>query len=266
MTDMIGDYEKWLRRLRRADYTVEQYIYLLRRMDREMPEGVVCCGGEDLASWIYDKPRADSTYSHYTTVVRGFGRWLVDQERLDFHTSDELPDVDSDSPQIRPATEAEFATIRSQAPDPWIDLYELGGWAGLRCIEMHNLKREDMNEQEMKILGKGSKWRTVPTHPLLWERFAARPSGPLARGRDGSPLSRSQVIQRGDYHLRKLVAGISMHQLRKRFATKAYKDSNHNIRLVQHLLGHRYVSTTQRYLGVDGDEAAAVVTGMRVAA
>lgn len=273
MTDLIGEYGKWLARphrgKKRGEYTIEQYMGLLRRMDREMPCGVASATLDELVEWIYGGTRGDTTHAHYTTIVKGFAAWATDPHigRLDFHFADELPEVTANSAEIRPATEAEFADIRGRAVDPWLDLYELAGWAGLRCVEICRVEREHMTKDETRVLGKGSKWRAVPTHPILWERFAGRSAGPLARGRDGVPLSRTQVIASGDRYLRRgLGLRISMHQLRKRFAQQVYRESGHDIRLVQYLLGHRFVNTTQRYLGVDGAEAAAVVGRLKVIA
>lgn len=268
MTDLIAEYEASLRRRRRSDETIRQYINALRRMERGLPAGVVRCTPDELADWIYNGRRSETTHTYYSSVVRGFGKWLTDPKDpwLDWHASEDLPEAVPDTAFIRPATEAEFAEIRARAVAPWIDLYELAGWGGLRCIEIHRLDRKHLTREEIRILGKGGKWRTVPTHPDIWTRFADRPAGPIARDRDGTPLNRAQVIARGDYQLRKLGVGVTMHQLRKRFATRVYKESDHNIRLVQLLLGHANVNTTQRYLGVDAEEATDVVTRLTVAA
>lgn len=42
---------------------------------------------------------------------------------------------------------------------------------------------------------------------------------------------------------------ISTHSFRKTFASKVYTDSGYNVRLVQQLLQHSSITTTQRYLG-----------------
>jgi integrase/recombinase XerC len=257
--DLIAEFERYLRQVRRAETTVNHYVKLLRRMDREMPFGVATATKEEMESWIFTDRRSDTTVGHYVTVLRSFGTWATGPgERLNFCAADELPEISPDSKDIRPATEAEFAAIR-RLPAPWVDLYELAGLAGLRSIEISRIRRQDITETEMRIYGKGSKWRTVPTNPDLWQRFANRPAGPLARDAKGVPLTNSQVFCRGWYHLHAAGFSVSMHQLRKRFAAAVYRASGHDIRLVQHLLGHASVATTQRYLGVDGDRAAEVV-------
>jgi site-specific recombinase XerD len=63
-------------------------------------------------------------------------------------------------------------------------------------------------------------------------------------------------------HVGKLVAaalgpGWSMHKLRHRFATRAYRHGGRNLRAVQALLGHSSVATTERYTAVDDDEIRA---------
>lgn len=260
MPDLIAEFEQHLRRLRRTEITIAHYMRILRRMDREMPCGVVTATKEEMADWIFAGERTDTTVGHYITVLKSFGKWATDPRapRLEWCAADDLAAISPDSKEIRPATEAEFAGIR-QLADPWTDLYELAGLGGLRSIEISRIDRAHLSEKEMRIYGKGSKWRTVPTHPDLWARFADRPAGPLARDQHGVPLTNAQVYCRGDYYLRRGGFAISMHQLRKRFATVVYRESGHDIRLVQYLLGHANVSTTQRYIGVDGDRAAEVV-------
>lgn len=264
MTGLLDDYEAHLRRVRRTPATIDNYIRILRRMDRDLPCGVAEATLEELEGWIFEPGRTETTYCHYVTIARTFGKWATDprDQRLEWHASEDLPDVTPDSEEIRPATEQEFAEVMRRAAAPWLDLYYLAGWAGMRSIEIHRIERQHLTEKELRIFGKGNKWRAVPTHPILWERFSGRPAGPLARNVDGKPLSNAQVIGRGNYYLRKLDLNVSMHMLRKRFASAVYEASGHDIRLVQHLLGHKYVSTTQKYLGVDGARAASVVTGL----
>lgn len=47
---------------------------------------------------------------------------------------------------------------------------------------------------------------------------------------------------------------VSTHSFRKYFATSIYKNNQHDIRLVQQLLQHAHVTTTQAYVGVGSEE------------
>ena len=57
---------------------------------------------------------------------------------------------------------------------------------------------------------------------------------------------------------------LATHSLRKSFAQRVYEQSG-DIYLVQELLGHRSVATTEKYLGVNYADARAAVEGMALA-
>ena len=58
---------------------------------------------------------------------------------------------------------------------------------------------------------------------------------------------------------------LATHSLRKSFAQRVYEQSN-DIYLVQELLGHKNVATTQKYLGVNYADAREAVEGMALGA
>jgi integrase/recombinase XerC len=52
--------------------------------------------------------------------------------------------------------------------------------------------------------------------------------------------------------------GWTLHTLRHRFATRAYRGSR-NLRAVQVLMGHSSIATTERYLACDDNEIRAAM-------
>lgn len=120
--------------------------------------------------------------------------------------------------------------------------------------------------------------RTVPLNAAasaileqyLFARFGSGPADPSAplfpSQRKGMRMSRwrANVI----VHLVIQAAGIADHEtygtnsLRKAFARKVYKNSSHDINLTRAVLGHREISTTQKYLDVDASEVEAAVIGI----
>ena len=58
---------------------------------------------------------------------------------------------------------------------------------------------------------------------------------------------------------------LATHSLRKSFAQRVYEQSS-DIYLVQELLGHKNVATTQKYLGVNYADAREAVEGMALGA
>ncbi len=132
--------------------------------------------------------------------------------------------------------------------------------AGLRVSEVTHLRVADIDSARRVIhvrQGKGGKDRQVMLSPLLLEELRAywrfyRPADWLFPGRDpAQPLS-AACVQRLCQKARRR-AGIdkpvSPHTLRHSFATHLL-EAGTDLRLIQRLLGHRSLSTTQRYLHI----------------
>jgi integrase/recombinase XerD len=168
-------------------------------------------------------------------------------------------------------SEAEVEALL-QAPDPGVrvglrdrTMLELIYATGLRVSELVNLKLGQINYQQgvVRIMGKGGKERLVPLgeSALDWlERYLreARPQLLVAgRGDALFPSPRGGAISRQAfwYAIKRYatIAGISKpispHSLRHAFATHLL---NHgaDLRVVQLLLGHSDISTTQIYTHV----------------
>lgn len=142
-------------------------------------------------------------------------------------------------------------------------MLELMYACGLRVSELLSLTIEDLDFKErfLRCMGKGSKERLVPISKLAlsWvERFIAR-SRPLLITRrpyerrlfinaHGKPLSRQGFfkILRNYTYKAQIKKRISPHSLRHSFATHLLENGA-DLRLVQELLGHADISTTQIY-------------------
>jgi integrase/recombinase XerC len=137
-------------------------------------------------------------------------------------------------------------------------------WAsGLRVSEVAGLDVDDVElaEATVRVLGKGSHERIVP-----FGRHAARalalyvegrgaPRGALfvnARGRRLSVRSIHTIV-RDAARAAGIVRRVSPHTLRHTFATHLL-DAGADLRVIQELLGHRRLSTTQRYTHVSTDQ------------
>ncbi|HEY0634819.1 MAG TPA: site-specific tyrosine recombinase XerD [Gammaproteobacteria bacterium] len=137
---------------------------------------------------------------------------------------------------------------------------------GLRVSELVGLTLGQINLQQggVKVIGKGRKERLVPLGEVAveWLERYLRESRPLLLGREGIsdalfPSRRGTAMTRQAFwqHIKRyaVVAGItktlSPHTLRHAFATHLL---NHgaDLRVVQLLLGHSSLSTTQIYTHV----------------
>ncbi len=135
--------------------------------------------------------------------------------------------------------------------------------SGLRVSEAVGLDLEDVERdgRTLRVLGKGRKERVVPfgaaaataLEAYLAERRES--SGPLFRNARGGRLSVRSVhtIVRRYARAGGITRRVSPHTLRHAFATHML-DAGADLRVIQDLLGHRRLSTTQRYTHVSGDQ------------
>jgi len=161
----------------------------------------------------------------------------------------------------QPDTRTKFG-IRDRA------MLELLYSSGLRATECMELRMEDlsMTHRSVRIRGKGGKVRIVPVgvpaHRWLTTYF--NESRPLFQGkvltnivflgRGGHGMSRAmlwQIIKK--YSIRAgLPPTVSPHTLRHSFATHLL-EGGADLRVVQELLGHVSITTTQIYTHLDRD-------------
>lgn len=137
---------------------------------------------------------------------------------------------------------------------------------GLRVSELVNLKLSDLylDEEYVRVLGKGSKERLVPISPKAIQElrywFNDRNLMKIKPGeedyvflnRRGAHLTRTMILimiktQAKDAGIQKT---ISPHTLRHSFAT-ALLEGGADLRFIQALLGHENIGTTEIYTHID---------------
>jgi site-specific recombinase XerD len=133
-------------------------------------------------------------------------------------------------------------------------LVELVYSAGLRSAEAVGLDLADIDfEQELvHVRGKGGKERTVPLgeEASYWlARYLREARGELARGAEDALFLSARGRRLDTSALRRIVP--NPHRLRHAFATHLL-EGGADLRVIQELLGHSSLSTTQVYSHVDG--------------
>jgi len=136
---------------------------------------------------------------------------------------------------------------------------------GLRVSEVTTLRISDLFFEEgfIRVTGKGDKQRLVPIgEPAIHSvenylaqskrRFASRTDDVLFLGRRGKPLSRVMVfnIVRLQAEAAGVTKVISPHTFRHSFATHLVENGA-DLRVVQQMLGHESILTTEIYTHID---------------
>ncbi len=209
--------------------------------------------------------------ARFMSCVRGFYHYLLREGRI---TVD--PTLDVDSPKLgRPLpkslSEKEVDLLLEM---PNLDdalefrdrtMLEMLYACGLRVTELTSLQlvQVSLNQGVVRVFGKGSKERLVPMgeEALMWlQRYLAGPRAELLKdipcdvvfpSRRGREMTRQTFWYRIKIYAQRagIKKNLSPHTLRHAFATHLL---NHgaDLRVVQMLLGHSDLSTTQIYTHV----------------
>ena len=266
----------------------ENSLHAYRR-DLEDTEDFLTAAGKSLPSasatdlrlYLQDQTRqgqSTRTVARRLAALRLFLRFLATEghDTLSILQELERPKPESSLPKILSRSQVNELI---SAPDPQSPLYlrdvailELLYASGLRASELCDVKIRDANLQVgcVRVLGKGMKERVVPLgQPAAdaIERYLNECRPNLQRGssdllflsRTGKPMERIGLWMLVEKCGRRsgLLKSISPHTLRHCFATHLLSGGA-DLRVVQELLGHSDISTTQIYTHVDQDRLKSV--------
>jgi integrase/recombinase XerD len=228
-----------------------------------------------------DPGLAPTSLRRRAASIRGFYRFAYGDGLIERDVAAHL-DLPR-QPRLLPETltVAEVEALLEAAPDLRSRaLLELLYAAGLRVSEALGLDREDLSTDGgfVRVIGKGDKERLVPVGDIALDWLArwmadARPAllaiahvapargGPLFLGDRGGRLARQQAfaIVKATARAAGLPEAVSPHTLRHSFATHLL-EGGADLRIVQELLGHASISTTQLYTHVTGERVREVYT------
>lgn len=194
--------------------------------------------------------------------LRGFFKWLCANEICTNNPTLTLEQskIPRKLPKVMSIAEIENIFRTDLTPIQML-IVELLYGCGLRVSELVNLKTNniDMSGNYLKCSGKGSKERLVPfgkkAKDALSEYFGHRylllkkynlDSKNLLIAEDGRFLTRQDIYNFIREQGKRINKNISPHTLRHSFATHLLENGA-DLRVVQELLGHSDVSTTQLY-------------------
>jgi integrase/recombinase XerD len=224
----------------------------------------------------HDPGLAPTSLRRRAAAIRGFYRFAFGEGLIarDVAAHLDLPRM----PRLLPETLSVAEVERLLEAPPADDLraralLELLYAAGLRISEALRLDLDDVSLDGgfVRVIGKGDRERLVPVgevaieairawlggaRPALLARHHVAPErgGPLFLGDRGARLARQQawaVVKRAALRAG-LTDRVSPHTLRHSFATHLL-EGGADLRIVQELLGHASISTTQLYTHVTGE-------------
>ena len=263
-----------------SENTIEAYerdLAKLARYLKDKADGkpVERAAYEDLEAFVYDTFGTAANSRTQARVIAGlhsFYRFLLYHRYRDDDPSEliETPRKELHLPEVLTLDEINrlVAAIDLSTPEGNRNraIIEMLYGSGLRVSELVGLRLSDMYRAEgyMLIRGKGSKQRLVPISPEAdkWFDFWLQDRCHLTinpndidiafLNRRGGQLTRAMIFT----IIRRLAAAagiqktISPHTLRHSFATHLLQNGA-DLRIIQQLLGHEDITTTEIYTHVD---------------
>ena len=215
-----------------------------------------------------EQPYRATSVARSLSSVKSFHRFLVRDGVTDSDPARGIAQPKLPRPLPHPLTVEEIVRLLDapdrQTPAGLRDraILELIYGAGLRVSELTGLDVDDVDLEEgaVRVLGKGGKEREVPLGRYAREAVAAyltraRPTlvagsarGALFLNQRGGRLSRQSCdrMVRSAARVAGIDRHVSLHTLRHSFATHLL-EGGADVRVVQELLGHASVATTQIY-------------------
>jgi integrase/recombinase XerD len=215
----------------------------------------------------------NTSKGRYLSSIKGFTKFLLSNKQIDKDIAEiiDLPRLRRKLPEVLSLEDIDkiLSIIDTSSPAGLRDktIVEVMYACGLRVSELINLKRRDIIEESeiIRVFGKGSKERIVPIGNSalnLIKDYLAKSRLHLSKGKEtddilflnqrGTKLSRMGIWKILKYYSK--LAGIEIevhpHIFRHSFATHLL-ERGADLRVVQEMLGHSDISTTQIYTHID---------------
>jgi integrase/recombinase XerC len=226
------------------------------------------------------KSRKKSSIARKLAALKGFFRFLIATGRIEKNPLSQIhsPKQEKPLPNFLSVDDV-FRLLSVGRPTGTLPnrdraILEVFYSTGIRVSELVGLNWSDVDFQSgiVRVVGKGSKERIVPIGQMALDALgdysqdlrkkwslACRGESPVFLNHRGGRITTRSVARIVEKHLREAGIAVKMgpHGLRHSFATHLL-NSGADLRVIQELLGHASLSTTQRYTHLNLDQLTAV--------
>ncbi|MBE6154194.1 MAG: tyrosine recombinase XerD [Firmicutes bacterium] len=249
--------------------TRDSYAYDLINFVRSFEnKNIAYLKKEDIQEYIRkEKDKSSKTKAHYLTVLNNFYVYLTNNNYISDNPCEsiKMPKIEKKLPEFLTMEEVDLLLdIRSSTAYDLRNkaMLEMLYATGIRISELCNLTMSNLylEDEMVKVFGKGSKERIIPINDIALhalQEYLRFGRNELLGTKDSEYVfisSRHTKITRQAFFkfLKKICEekgikkNISPHMLRHSFATHLLNNGA-DLRVVQELLGHSDISTTQIY-------------------
>ena len=191
--------------------------------------------------------KASSTKSTYAARVRSLFKALRKMGLIDNQADLDLPAVRKKRGLPHPLTPGEAELLMSKAQLPMRDWFIIGCKAGLRAMEVANLRGVDLEQVDdgyiLRVAGKGGTDLSVPVADIVAQTILSyETSGKIWK------ITPNRLTKLASAEMKRLgIPKKTFHACRHFFATNMLEKSNGDLLAVRDLMRHSSVATTQVY-------------------
>ncbi len=252
----------------RKETTITSYYQVIRSLINFLANKHLHCSPRlvaerEIMAIVNGYPVADLSKKSYLQV---FSRWMMVMADNDVVRRMDLLWPSSDRPRRKWANYNEALRMFKIEDDPTNRIIlVLAMDEGMRATEIAHMMVEDINENWIRVRGKGhrnGKFRSIPISDRVIETIGQymeyrnyllidkEDCGSLILGRNGMPLTAHAVTQRVIRMAKKNGNDITAHSLRRRFITDTL-NSGVKIEVCSKLVGHESPMVTASYYDCD---------------
>lgn len=252
-----------------SERTLKNYKYNLEMFAERMAKSAARITTDDIRGYIayLDETRhlAETSLQTHINTLRAFFGWLHTEEKIKKNPMSKIKSLKLDKKGARQALSVEELERLRDACEGYREkaLVEFLVSSGCRLSEVAQLSVGDLNltDRSVQVTGKGDKDRavyfSVRARLMLQEYIRERKGGEGLFCSCKSPYQplKQRAIQRIIHTISEragLAARVHPHLLRHTFATHAI-NGGMDVTVIQKLLGHEDVSTTQIYAALNDE-------------
>lgn len=191
--------------------------------------------------------KASSTKANYASRLRSMYKSLYKMGLITNRSIDDLPVPRKGRSMPHPLTPGEANLVMTESDYPMRDWFILGCCAGLRAMEVANIRGLDLEQTLdgylLRIAGKGGTDITVPISPKVAKAIQRYET----KNRLWH-LTPNRLSKMASWEMKRLgIYNKTFHACRHYFATNMLEKSNGDLLAVRDLMRHSSVATTQIY-------------------
>ena len=275
MNENLENYRNYLKYERAySDNTVGAYMNDLNKYEEFLKKDILESDTEDLEKYLkYIKNLESTTVAHKITSIKSYFNYNIKRGIVSVNPADKVsrPKLTKHLPEYLTEEEVgKLLEVELKSPYDYRNktILELLYSSGIRISELVNIKTPNYDSEEclIRIMGKGSKERIVPLgdyavniindymnnyRPLINKKHTDY----VFVNNRGDKISRQFIFKviKKEALKKGIKKDISPHTLRHTFATHLLKNGA-DLRIIQELLGHENISTTQIYTHVTNNK------------